>query len=327
MSGAVTIGVFDGLHLGHRDILARAIDRAREDSGPCAVVSFDPHPDLVLAKSFRALAPLTPLPERRARLRELGVDTVDAMPFTRELAALSPEEFVDRHLVQRFHPRWLVVGENFALGHRRAGDVARLTEIGRPRGFAVDAVPLRIEDGTPVSSTRVRELLAAGRVAAAGRLLGRRYRLSGLVVRGDGIGRTLGFPTANLRLLEEKLAPAHGIYAVWARILPDPARLPAAMSLGVRPTFGGHIPTLEVHLIGWSGELPGRELEVEFVDWLRAEERFDDAAALIEAMRRDVIEAQDRLAHAPEPEPWTPPDPRAAPGRGPGRVAPGAAGC
>ena len=141
MSGAVTIGVFDGLHLGHRDILARAIDRAREDSGPCAVVSFDPHPDLVLAKSFRALAPLTPLPERRARLRELGVDTVDAMPFTRELAALSPEEFVDRHLVQRFHPRWLVVGENFALGHRRAGDVARLTEIGRPRGFAVDAVP------------------------------------------------------------------------------------------------------------------------------------------------------------------------------------------
>ena len=302
---AVTIGVFDGLHLGHRDILERALERARAGRGRCVVVSFDPHPDLVLSPSFRAVAPLTPLPEKRERLAELGIDSLEILPFTRELASLSPEDFVDRYLVAPFAPSWLVVGANFALGHRRAGDIPRLTEIGRTRDFAVEAVPLRLDGGVPVSSTRVREALAEGRVAEAARLLGRRYSLSGAVVRGEAIGRTLGFPTANLRLHEEKLVPAHGVYAVWARI-DRGERIAAAMSIGIRPTFGGQVPTLEVHLIDWEGDLSGRDVEVEFVDWLRPEVRFDGAADLVSAMKRDVEEARKRLASQPEPEPWTP---------------------
>ena len=303
MSGAVTIGVFDGLHVGHLDILRRALERARADRGPCVVVSFDPHPDLVLAKSFRALPPLMPIPEKRDRLRELGVDAFELIPFTRELAKLSPEEFVDRHLVSPFHPSWLVVGANFALGAGRSGNPERLSAIGAPRGFQVDAVPLRLVEGAPVSSTRIRECLANGNIAEAGQLLGYRYALSCTVERGDGIGRTLGFPTANLRLHEEKLVPAYGIYAVWARLEGEAQPIAGAMSIGIRPTFGGETPTLEVHLLDWSGELVGRTLEVEFVDWLRPELRFPDAAALIQAMRGDVAEVRRRLAADQPPAP------------------------
>jgi riboflavin kinase / FMN adenylyltransferase len=303
MSDALTIGVFDGLHSGHRDILARALARAHEGGGRCIVVSFDPHPDLVLAPSFRAFAPLTPLPEKREMLRGLGVDTFEVLPFTRELAALSPEEFVDRHLVNVFRPAWLVVGENFALGARRAGDIPRLRAIGATRGFAVDAVPLREVEGAPLSSTRIRNALAEGRVADAGRLLGRWYTLSGTVVEGDAIGRTIGFPTANLRLSEEKFLPALGIYAVWVRIGDARERIAGAMSIGVRPTFGGQATTLEVHLIDWSGELVGRTLHVELVDWLRPELRFENIGALTDAIAGDVAETRVRLASAREPGP------------------------
>jgi len=306
MSGAVTIGVFDGLHLGHRDILRRALERAREDGGPCVVVSFDPHPDLVLAPSFRAQPPLMPIPEKRDRLLELGVSALEVIPFTRELASLSPEAFVDRHLVAPFHPSWLVEGENFALGAKRAGNLARLATIGETRGFRVEAVPLRVVGGSPVTSSRIRDCLIEGRVEEAGRLLGRRYTLAGTVVRGEAIGRTLGFPTANLRLHDEKLLPAHGIYAVWTRRADEPRPIAGAMSIGVRPTFGGETATIEVHLLDWSGDLVGRWIEVEFVDWLRAEQRFESAAALSEAIRADVNRVRTLLAEDAPPEPWAP---------------------
>jgi riboflavin kinase/FMN adenylyltransferase len=259
------------------------------------VLSFDPHPDLVLAKRFEAMPPLTPLPEKRERLLALGADELEVLPFTRELAALSPEEFVDKALVARHRLVWLVVGENFALGKGRAGNVTRLAAIGATRGFEVVPVPLVAADGGPVSSTRIRELLAAGRVAEAARLLGRRYGLIGTVVRGDAIGRTLGYPTANLRLHEEKVVPGDGIYAVWARIGGEREWRAAAMSVGVRPTFGGQVRTLEVHLIGWQGELVGETLEVEFAEWLRPERRFETREALIAAMDGDVQETRRRL--------------------------------
>jgi riboflavin kinase/FMN adenylyltransferase len=292
----VSVGVFDGLHAGHRAILARA--RSRAGSGTLVVVSFDPHPDVVLRKAFEAAPPLTPPGEKRERMRALGVDTFEVIPFTRELAALSPEDFVDRHLARPFAPRWLVVGENFALGRGRSGTPARLAEIGATRGFEVEAVPLLANGGGPVSSTRIRALLGEGRVAEVVPLLDRRYGLTGTVVRGEAMGRTLGYPTANLRLHEEKLVPAHGIYAVWARPAGDAAWLGGAMSIGVRPTFGGQARTLEVHLLDWSGDLYGRELEVEFVDWLRPERTFESAEALVETMHRDVAETRRRLANA-----------------------------
>jgi riboflavin kinase/FMN adenylyltransferase len=295
---AVAIGVFDGLHVGHAEIVRGAVERARATGGRAVVVTFDPHPDLVLAKAFRAQAPLTPLPEKRARLAALGVDVVDVLPFTREMAALSPEDFVERYLIERHALASLVVGENFALGKGRSGDVARLTAIGRARGFTVAPVALQWLGGAPVSSTRIRERIEAGRVAEVPPLLGRRYDLAGTVVAGEGIGRTLGVPTANLRLHDEKLLPADGIYAVWTR-LPDGGPVVAgAMSIGVRPTFGGQVRTLEVHVVDWDGDLRGREVGVEFVDWLRPELTFDGPETLIAAMRDDIDRVRRMLGTA-----------------------------
>jgi len=301
VGAAVAVGVFDGLHLGHLRILQRMLARAAASGGGRVVVSFDPHPDVVLSKSFQAIPPLTPLSEKRARLAALGVDRFEVLPFTRELAALSPEEFVERHLVGPHAPTALVVGENFALGRGRAGDVPRLRAIGGRLGFEVEAVPLLQLEGAAVTSTRIRQLLGAGEVAAAARLLGRRYGLEATVVTGEGLGRTLGFPTANLRLHHEKCVPAHGIYAVWVRLVGEGPMRPGAMSIGVRPTFGGKVPTLEVFLLDWEGELVGRAVEVEFDSWLREEKRFDGPGPLIEAMRADVAEVRTRLARGPVP--------------------------
>jgi len=257
-------------------------------------VSFEPHPDVVLAREFRPMAPLTPLPEKRARLARLGVE-LHVLAFTRELAALEPEAFVSQHLVAPFAPRWLVVGEDFALGRGRAGTVAKLRELGATHGFDVEAVPLERCDGAPVTSTRIRALLAEGRVAEAARLLGRPYGFTALVVGGDRVGRTLGFPTANLRLHDEQQVPAHGIYAVWARVAGEPAWRMGAMSVGTRPTFGGGLRTLEVYLLDFEGDLYGRDLTVAFAEWLRPEQAFPGPEALVRAMRADVDAARERL--------------------------------
>ena len=292
MTGALAVGVFDGLHIGHRMLFERAL--ARADGGGCVAVSFEPHPDVVLAREFRALAPLTPLPEKRARLARLGVE-LHVLAFTRELAALEPGAFVSQHLVAPFAPRWLVVGEDFALGRGRAGTVAKLRELGTTHGFDVEAVPLERRDGEPVTSTRVRALLAEGRVSEAARLLGRPYGFTALVVGGDRVGRTLGFPTANLRLHDEQQVPAHGIYAVWARIAGERTWRMGAMSVGTRPTFGGGLRTLEVYLLDFDGDLYGRDLTVAFADWLRPEQAFPGPEALVSAMRADVDVARERL--------------------------------
>lgn len=294
---AVAIGVFDGLHRGHRAIVERAGACARERGGATVVVTFDPHPDVVLAPGgFRIAAPLTPIGEKRARLAAMGVTRLDLVPFTRELASLEPEAFVAGHLVAPHAPHTVVVGEGFALGRGRTGNVERLSAIGREHGFTVEAVPLVAWDGGPVSSTRIRALLAEGRVAEAARLLGREYTLTGSVVRGEGIGRTLGYPTANLRLHEEKLLPRDGIYAVRVAIGDEEPLRPGAMSLGMRPTFDGRLRTLEVFLLDFDAPLVGRDLTLALVDWLRPEEKFESPAALVEAMHRDVAETRRRLA-------------------------------
>jgi len=297
--GAVAVGVFDGLHIGHRALFERARDRAQGNA--CVAVSFEPHPDVVLAREFRPMAPLTPLPEKRARLARMGVD-LHVLAFTRELAALEPEAFVTQYLVAPFAPRWLVVGEDFALGRGRAGTVARLRELGGGHGFEVEAVPLERRDGEPVTSTRIRALLAEGRVAEAARLLGRSYGFTALVVGGDRKGRTLGFPTANLRLHDEQQVPAHGIYAVWARIAGEATWRMGAMSVGVRPTFGGGLRTLEVFLLDFEGDLYGRDLTVEFAAWLRPEQAFPGPEELVRAMRADVDAARAHLAALGAPE-------------------------
>ena len=238
--------------------------------------------------------PLTPPREKKELLRAWGVDRVEVLPFDRELAALSAEDFVEHHLVKPLGVVRLVTGPDFALGRGRAGTVAHLAAIGQRRGFAVETVPLLLEHHGPVSSTRVRGALRGGDVEFAQELLGRPYSIEGRVVHGWGMGEKLAFPTANLDPLEPRFLPADGVYAGWVHV-PGDERGPGpggarrgAISLGLRPTFDGAERTLEVHLLDWENDLRDKTLRVEFMAWLRGQEKFDGAGPLVEAMGRDV---------------------------------------
>ena len=299
----VAVGVFDGLHRGHRRIIETGQARARDAGAGLAVVTFDPHPDAVLGKAPAEL-PLTPPREKKELLRAWGVDRVEVLPFDRELAALTAAEFVERHLVGPLGMVRLVTGTDFALGRGRQGTVDVLAAIGRERGFAVETVPLLLEHHGAVSSTRVRGALRGGDVAFAAELLGRRYAIDGRVVHGWGLGGKLAYPTANLDPLEPKFLPADGVYAGWVHV-PGDASGPGprgaqmgAVSLGLRPTFDGAERTLEVFLLDWDKDLRDMTLQVEFVDWLRGQEKFTGADALVEAMGRDVERCRAVLQEA-----------------------------
>ena len=290
----VAVGVFDGLHRGHRRIVDTGLARASTAGIGMAVVTFDPHPDAVLGKA-PAEPPLTPVREKKQLLAAWGVERVDVLPFDREMAALEPEAFVARHLLAELGMTRLVTGEDFALGHGRRGNVPYLAELGRRLGFDVESVPLLVEHHGPVSSTRIRGALRGGDVAFAAELLGRPYALAGRVVHGHGIGRTLDYPTANLDPVEPRTLPADGVYAGWvvipaAQAGPGPGgTFPAAISLGLRPTFEGSERALEVFVLDWDKDLLDKVLEVEFVDWIRGQEKFDGPAALVQAIGRDVV--------------------------------------
>jgi riboflavin kinase/FMN adenylyltransferase len=203
------------------------------------------------------------------------------------MAALEPEEFVQRHLLGGLGMVFLVAGEDFALGRARRGTIAHLAELGKRLGFGVEGVPLLVEEGKPITSSRIRELLGAGRVAEAARLLGRPYRLDGQVVTGRGLGRELGFPTANLLLLEHRLLPADGIYAARVLLESEPPRA-GALSIGMRPSVGGGPRTVEVHVLDFAGDLRGRTLTLDLLDWLREERHYPTLEALAAAIEEDV---------------------------------------
>lgn len=295
----VAVGVFDGVHRGHQRILAQAREDARRAGIGFSVVTFEPHPDAVLGKSV-PLPPLTPVGEKRELLGRAGADRVEILHFDQAMAAQEPEEFVRRRLIEALGMVRLVAGEDFALGRERKGDLAYLRELGTRLGFSVDAVPLLLDPDGPVSSSRVRALLGEGRVEEAARLLGRRYRIEAQVVRGQGLGGDLGFPTANLELLEHQAVPADGIYAVWVT-LPDGTHQAGSMYIGKRPTLGDVPHAIEVFLHDFRGELMGAPLAVEFVAWLREDRRFADLAALRAAIAEDVEQTRARLAAARRP--------------------------
>jgi riboflavin kinase/FMN adenylyltransferase len=287
---SLALGTFDGVHLGHRKVIGEALERGRAAGLPVAVVTFDPHPLQVL----RPEAPphlITPTSVKADLIASLGVDELVVIPFTEELSRMSAETFADEVLAGGLRARHLSVGANFRFGHEAQGDV-RLLE--RSGSFETTVVPLVELHGKPVSSTRIRELLEAGAVAEARELLGAPFRLRGPVVEGDARGRLLDMPTANVTPPPEVVLPATGIYAAVARI--EGQERPAAVSIGVRPTFeqAGELK-VEAHLLDFDGDLYGRTLTLDLIERIRDEERFDSAEELVEQMRRDVERVREIL--------------------------------
>ncbi|MGW5579149.1 bifunctional riboflavin kinase/FAD synthetase [Micromonospora chokoriensis] len=291
----VTIGVFDGVHKGHQATIGHTVARARELGVQSVVVTFDPHPAEVVRPGSHP-AVLTE-PARKAELIEaLGVDVLCVVPFTPEFSRLPAEQFVHDVLVEHLHAALVVVGANFRFGHRAAGDVALLEQLGRTFGFGVEGGPLVAEDGTVFSSTYIRSCVDAGDVGAAAAALGRPHRLEGVVVRGDQRGRELGFPTANLLCHRYAAVPADGVYA--ARLIRRGQREPlmAAVSVGTNPTFSGRERRVEAYALDFSGDLYGERLALDFVAHLRGQIRYDSIEPLIAQMEQDVTRTRHALA-------------------------------
>ena len=288
----VTIGNFDGVHLGHRAILQRVVQRARELEAQSVAITFDPHP-LKLLRPEMAL-PLLTTPEQKLQLlAACGLDAVVVLPFTREFAALAPRDFVRDYFCERLRVREVVIGHDYCFGRGRAGNIDLLKEMGAGRGFTVQVVWAVEAEGAVVSSSLLRALVRLGKVAEAGRLLGRTYGVAGQVVRGKGRGaKLLGVPTANIRPVNE-LLPASGIYAV--RVHRGAEILPGVANIGTCPTFDNSEFTLEVHLLEFEGDLYGEDLGVDFVARLREERRFPSIEALAAQIQADIAEGRKVL--------------------------------
>ena len=287
----LTVGVFDGVHQGHRHLLSRLIDLAGPTCIP-AVVTFNNRPITVLRPGTVPSYLTTPAHKVRL-LEELGIELVVRLDFTLELSQVPAQEFAEV-LADSLRMKGLIMGPDSALGHGRQGDLAFMREQGERLGFWVDSVePLEI-DNVLVKSRRVRDALASGEVAVGGKLLGRNHSLSGVVVLGDQRGRDLGFPTANVDVDSQLLLPGDGIYATWATI--DGVRRPAATSIGIRPTFGLTQRLVEVYVMDFDGDLYGQTMGVEFVRKLRDQETFSDVEALVKQIGRDVTDSREVLA-------------------------------
>jgi len=285
----VAIGNFDGLHLGHQAILAALTARGRERGLPAAVLTFEPHPREYFAPA-QAPARLMRLRDKAEALAAAGIGELRVLRFGAALAGMAADAFVEQVLVRSMRVKHVVIGEGFRFGKGRGGDVALLRRAGASRGFTVDEVPPRMSDGRTVSSTRVREALAAGKLDEARILLGREYRIQGRVIAGQALGRKLGMPTANIRL-HRRVPPLAGIFAVRVNGA-GLERRPGVASVGTRPTLGGGEWLLEAHVFDYDGELHRERLAVDFVQHLRDERKFESLDALADEMRRDAERAR-----------------------------------
>ncbi|MFI6349901.1 bifunctional riboflavin kinase/FAD synthetase [Streptomyces sp. NPDC050560] len=294
----VTIGSYDGVHRGHQLIIGRTVQRARELGVPAVVVTFDPHPSEVVRPGSHP--PLLAPHHRRAELMAgLGVDELLILPFTTEFSRLSPADFVVKVLVDKLHAKTVVEGPNFRFGHRAAGNVALLTELGGTYDYDVEVVDLFVQGeaggGQPFSSTLTRRLITEGDVEGAAEILGRPHRVEGVVVRGAQRGRELGFPTANVETLPHSAVPADGVYAGWLHTGGE--AMPAAISVGTNPQFGGTERTVEAYAIDRVGlDLYGLHVAVDFLSFVRGQAAFDSVDTLLEAMADDVKRARDLVS-------------------------------
>jgi riboflavin kinase/FMN adenylyltransferase len=304
---AVALGKFDGVHLGHQRVIQPVLQSAWGEENPVrpysTVVTFDPHPQEFFTGLPRDL--LTPLDEKVAQLRSLGVEQLVLLPFDRELSALSPEEFVDKILVQQLQCQQISVGQDFCFGKKRMGTAQDLQALAAKYNIPVTIVPIKTDtdilpatDDARISTSLIRESLEVGDIPKANRLLGRPYTLIGEVVTGQKLGRTIGFPTANIQLPKDKFLPRHGVYAIEAIIhneTPDksPTQQFGVMNIGNRPTVNGIDIRVEVHLFNWSGDLYGKNLPVQLVKFLRPEQKFPSLEALKNQIQLDCTTAKE----------------------------------
>lgn len=298
-AAAVALGVFDGVHVGHQALIRETIAHAGRRGVASCVLTFDCDPDQVVTPE-RAAPQLTTLEDKLDLIASLGPDAVLVVPFDRALAALSPEEFLSEVVFDACQPAVCIVGRDFRFGHLAQGTVDTLAELGAGHGFEVIAYDLVVADDAPVTSSRIRALIASGKVAAAARLLGRPHRLHGTVVHGRALGREIGTPTANLDVDARFALPAPGVYVAWATV--PAGRYRAAASVGVPPTFPDATCRLEALLIGFNGDLYGAPLTLEFVERLRDQRVFPDTGSLAEAITRDAERAAELLGDGPGPE-------------------------
>ncbi|MPZ66114.1 MAG: bifunctional riboflavin kinase/FAD synthetase [Pseudonocardiaceae bacterium] len=288
----VTIGVFDGVHRGHAQLIGRAVHRARELSVPSVLMTFDPHPAEVVRPGSHP-AQLTTLRRRAELVEHLGIDVFCVLPFTVELSRMPADEFVHELLVERLHVAAVVVGENFTFGHKAAGDIELLRELGTRFGFTAEGAGLVSQGDVTFSSTYIRSCIDAGDVTAAAAALGRPHRVEGIVVRGDHRGRDLGYPTANLSTPRYAAVPADGVYA--GRFVHRGRELAAAVSVGTNPTFSGRERRVEAYVLDVDEDLYGEQVALDFVARLRGMERFDSIEQLLEQMERDVLATREAL--------------------------------
>ncbi len=299
----VTIGMYDGVHMGHQQLIGTAVERARALGRPCLLLTFDPHPAEVIRPGSHP-AILTSMDRKAELVAALGVDAMCVLPFTQDFMRLTSETFTHTVLVEHLHATHVVVGENFTYGHRAAGNVGTLAVEGRRFGFAVDAIDLAEDDAddgaVTISSTYVRACVAAGDMVSAARALGRPHRVDGVVVRGDQRGKAMGYPTANVESPPFTAIPADGVYA--GRLVTRDARsgasldeFPAAISVGTNPTFQGSRRTVEAFVLDYDDDLYGVHVGVEFVQRLRPMLRFVGLDGLLEAMSKDVADTRNVL--------------------------------
>ena len=308
----ITIGTFDGVHTGHARILGQLRQEAARIDGETVIITFYPHPRKIVKGGSEEIRLINTLEEKIQLLSWLQIDNLVIVPFTEAFSQLTAEEYIKDFLLAKFHPHTVIIGYDHRFGKGRLGDYHLLEQYSASEGFQLQEIPVHLLDEISVSSTRIREAIQRTDVASANQLLGYPFFFSGLVVKGDQLGRTLGYPTANLQLTNmEKLTPGDGIYAVEAVLLPktgdgssvgaatspaDPfeaPRLKGMMSIGIRPTVGGKLRTIEVNLFDFNEDIYGRELRVFVKKYLRPEEKFDGLPALIEQLGKDK---EDTLA-------------------------------
>lgn len=294
-NSVITIGTFDGVHVGHQKILTRIKQLAETCGGESIIITFHPHPRLVINPQDDTLRLLNTIDEKTALLEKFGVQNVVIVPFSRDFSEQSADDYIRKFLVSNFSPKWIVIGYDHKFGKNRTGDYHLLEKLKSELGYSLEEITKETLEHIDISSTKIRQALNEGQINLANELLGYRYTLQGTVVRGFQRGRELGYPTANLQINDEhKLIPCTGIYAV--RVMVNGIAHQGMMSIGYNPTFNGSTKTIEVNILDFDQDLYGTTLTVEFVEYLRGELKFESVELLIEAIKKDEAKTREVFA-------------------------------